>query len=628
MLHFSFKRSFTVIGFSLLLVLFLSVAAPVLASGTVLDCDNDTAFSSVLAGGGLVTFNCGNANLAATIALSSTKTISADTVIDGGGKITLDGGHARRLFEVSNGVTFTLKNIVLANGYGPSTDGGTIYNAGHLILDNTTIQDAGNSNFYGAAIATVGAVDVTNSAFLHNNAGSGGAIYGIGGSAILTITTSEFRENSVSSTNPDSKRGGAIYIANGARLNLSQSTLDSNTGAYGSGIANDNGWLTLSNVTLSNNESSSTGNGGGIYNLGSADLTDVTFFQNSIRYGDGGGMYNKGTATLSRATFTQNSSSYGGGIANDHGTLTVTDSMFSQNSANVAGGGGIASEYGTLTLTNSTLTSNFATGDAGGVENGKGTATLTNVTISGNYASSGGGMWNLYGGVATLNNVTFFGNHGSGLAGGIGNTNDADTHLYLTNVIFADSAQGDNCVFQKAPETSDHNLSTDASCNFGAGRDSVTIKLGPLETNGGLTLTHRLLPGSLAIDHGVFVNTILTDQRAVTRPRGAAFDVGAVEFVPCNGTPTKALLLSPPKNAHVNTQTVLLDWAGPDCVKKVSLVVRQDSKKGAIVFSKKKIKPTQVTTPALAANHKYFWQVTACVKTNCAVSKWGKFQVP
>ena len=628
MLHFSVRRSLPVIGFSLLLVLFLSVGAPVHAGGTVLDCDNDTAFSSLLVGGGLVTFNCGNAHLEATIALSSTKTISDNTVIDGGGKITLSGGHSLRLFTVSSGVTLRLKNIVLANGYGSSSDGGTIYNAGHLILDTVIIQGAGNSNFYGAAVATTGAVDVANSKFLNNNAGSGGAIYAIGSNAIVSISESILQDNSVSSTNPNSKRGGAIYLANGAKVTLSETQVLSNTGAYGGGIANENGTLTLSNMTLAYNNSSSTGAGGGIYNLGTADLTNVTFFQNSIRTGNGGGMYNKGTATMSHVTFSQNSSSYGGGIANDHGTLTVTDSMFSENSANVAGGGGIASGFGTLTLTNSTLTGNFASGDAGGVENGKGTATLTNVTLSGNYASSGGGMWNLFGGVATLNNVTFYGNTASSSAGGLGNSNDANSHLYLTNVIIADSKTQSNCDFQKAPDTSDHNLSTDASCNFGAGRDSVKIKLGPLETNGGLTQTHRLLPGSIAIDNGVFVNSILTDQRGLnyTRPKGAAFDVGAVEFAQCD-TPSKPERWFPMNGAQLTTPQVTLDWIGPDCAKNFSVTVRRGSKTGPIVFSKNKIKATQVTTTALAKNQKYFWQVTAYKGVQSTTSSWGKFTV-
>lgn len=339
MSHLEVSRRALALSAALLFAVLISLttAAPIFAGGTVTNCSNDTAFSNALGGGGLVDFNCPPQ----TINLSGTKTISADTTIDGGDDITLSAGHAFRMFQVNSGVTLTLKNIVLTSGYGPSSDGGTIYNAGHLILENVTIRDAGNSNFYGAAVATVGALDVTNSRFINNNAGSGGAIFAIGSSAVVTISGSEFTGNSVASSNPASNRGGAIYIANGATLNLSASVIDNNRGAYGSGIANENGLINLTDVTLSRNESTSTGAGGGIHNTGNANLTRVSLLDNFIRTGNGGGMFNAGTATLANVWFDLNGASWGGGIANDHGSLTVTNALFTGNHANVAGGGGL-----------------------------------------------------------------------------------------------------------------------------------------------------------------------------------------------------------------------------------------------------------------------------------------------
>jgi hypothetical protein len=55
-------------------------------------------------------------------------------------------------------------------------------------------------------------------------------------------------------------------------------------------------------------------------------------------------------------------------------------------------------------------------------------------------------------------------------------------------------------------------------------------KLGPLQDNGGATLTHALLPGSLAIDNADDGAAPSTDQRGVARPQGAASDIGAFEF--------------------------------------------------------------------------------------------------
>jgi hypothetical protein len=55
--------------------------------------------------------------------------------------------------------------------------------------------------------------------------------------------------------------------------------------------------------------------------------------------------------------------------------------------------------------------------------------------------------------------------------------------------------------------------------------------LGVLADNGGPTLTHALLAGSPAIDKGVAVAGITTDQRGVARTQGAAPDIGSFEFV-------------------------------------------------------------------------------------------------
>ncbi len=86
-----------------------------------------------------------------------------------------------------------------------------------------------------------------------------------------------------------------------------------------------------------------------------ATNTEVTLQNMTIIGGNssnGGGISNSGTLTVSNSTFSGNSAaSIGGGISND-GTLTVSNSTLSGNSATV--GGGILN-VGTLTVSNSTL---------------------------------------------------------------------------------------------------------------------------------------------------------------------------------------------------------------------------------------------------------------------------------
>nr|MBP7589831.1 hypothetical protein [Thermoanaerobaculia bacterium] len=79
----------------------------------------------------------------------------------------------------------------------------------------------------------------------------------------------------------------------------------------------------------------------------------------------------------------------------------------------------------------------------------------------------------------------------------------------------------------------------DASCPAGGGvgnQSSTAVAIAPLaKTCTGLatelTETHAIPAASAAIDNGVCVGGLVLDQRGVTRPQGAACDVGADEFI-------------------------------------------------------------------------------------------------
>ena len=69
-----------------------------------------------------------------------------------------------------------------------------------------------------------------------------------------------------------------------------------------------------------------------------------------------------------------------------------------------------------------------------------------------------------------------------------------------------------------------NNLDSDGSSNFSIPADRVPepgtqidARLGPLADNGGLTMTHALLPDSPAVDAGTVTSG--TDQRGVPRPQ-------------------------------------------------------------------------------------------------------------
>ena len=107
--------------------------------------------------------------------------------------------------------------------------------------------------------------------------------------------------------------------------------------------------------------------------------------------GGGGGISNEGTLTVSSSTVSENSAGdgAGGGISNA-GTMTLTNTVVSGNSAGAVAVGGIMNE-GSLTISNSTVSGNSAGAPigVGGIGNIASSATLimTNSTASENTGS-------------------------------------------------------------------------------------------------------------------------------------------------------------------------------------------------------------------------------------------------
>jgi hypothetical protein len=183
---------------------------------------------------------------------------------------------------------------------------------------------------------------------------------------------------------------------------------------------------------------------------------------------------------------------------------------------------------GTLTVTNSTISGNSAIMIGGGIHN-EGTLTVTNSTISGNDALSGGGIHNE--GTLTVTNSTISGNSGGGIDHNHGT-------LTLAHSILA--SNGRDCQARADFTTvidGGYNIVQDGSCISAPTSFEADPLLGPLADNGGPTMTHALLPGSPAIDaipQGISGcgTTIINDQRGVTRPQGSACDIGAYEVTP------------------------------------------------------------------------------------------------
>ncbi len=205
----------------------------------------------------------------------------------------------------------------------------------------------------------------------------------------------------------------------------------------GSGVT-----ASISNLTIANGNPNNvaSGDGGGIRNDGTLTVTNTTLSSNSAGGDGGGGIFNAGMLTMTNTTLSSNTATGvfgdGGGIFNK-GTLTVTNCILSSNTA-TAGGGGIYNSGGMVTVTNSTFSGNSAPdgGNGGGINNDtNGTINLINSTLSGNTAGYGGGIY-INSGTVTVTNSTLSGNSAvlfsasGGYGGGIENGNGT---LTLTN---------------------------------------------------------------------------------------------------------------------------------------------------------------------------------------------------
>ena len=254
------------------------------------------------------------------------------------------------------------------------------------------------------------------------------------------------------------------------------------------------------------------------------------------------------TVTISGLTMRNGQGNFGGGILNgDSATLTIINSTLSDNSGGFGGG---AFNSGRLAIVNSTVSGNIASEGGGIYNSGAGILTITNSTFSGNAASSiGGGVFNL--GTLQLAHSTLSDNSARFLAGGILNFQN----LEIGNTILKRGDSGENIYnnTQGIVTSLGYNVSSDDGGDILTGPGDQTLTdpmLGPLQNNGGSTLTHALLPGSPAINAGdpSFTPPPFFDQRgpAFARVVNGRVDIGSFEVQGLSTTPTP----SPSWNAN------------------------------------------------------------------------------
>jgi len=321
------------------------------------------------------------------------------------------------LFEGNKTITTDDKRVAQGGALHLERGSGTIDSS--IFKGNQAVLNAGFTTYSaegGAVLVAFGTYDITGSVFDSNSSISdekalAGALIVYNGNTISTVSGSIFTNNTATAR-VGMARGGAIY--NMGTLTLKNSVLSGNasySGRYadwGGGALGINGGITTISGTIFDSNTT-TGAGGAIIAIGSNDL-DITgsLFSNNIAgYGGGGAIqfYElnnlAGTLNVSMSKFSGNSVNVensdgnddGGAIQSDKkliitGTtfrsnsvsglddsanggaiwhdstgsadrgMTITDSIFSNNSAPQAFGGAVTAYSGYTTITNTSFVEN------------------------------------------------------------------------------------------------------------------------------------------------------------------------------------------------------------------------------------------------------------------------------
>jgi hypothetical protein len=254
-----------------------------------------------------------------------------DVTVKGGQDNTLEGGGG--ILVQARGTAKVVHSTITLNT--TAGDGGGIVNYGTTTVVDSTLTD-NSATVEGGALGDIrGLLTVEETKILRNNAEIGGGIHTGGGTVVINKTA--IRNNNVG---PFGFGGG---IAADGDVTVKHSNISDNTSPRGGGIARFNGFVAVEHSTVSRNTAHS-GSGGGIFNaVGGGDLViEGSAITGNTAAGNGGGLHNLGVADLRNSQVSQNNAidpnSRGGGIFNA-AILALTDTRVTENSSTMQPGG-------------------------------------------------------------------------------------------------------------------------------------------------------------------------------------------------------------------------------------------------------------------------------------------------
>jgi filamentous hemagglutinin family protein len=487
-----------------------------------------TSITVVAAGGIDPTVAAANANAGA----STINSAVIETAL-GVGNVTLTATNTITVDAAINSASGNglVLNAPTTNLNAPITLTGTL--TGNATTVNVgaagTVKNGVDAAASGATVSlattyTLGETVLINKNLTVNGAGANNTIVS-GNNAVRVFeidnnSTVNINDLTVARGSSNSDSGGA-KTNTGTTLNLNRTIFSENYGGLGSAIFNGSGAiLNVDNTIISNNSANA---GSGVVNFGTATVSNSTFSNNSANII--GAFYNSdGVSTISNSTFSGNTlaNRAGAAVLNQIGTTNISNSTFSGNSTGTNGRGIIFNFSGTTNISNSTVFGNTPN-PQGAIFTESGTTNIANSIILGN---------------STVGNPEIFVTDRTTNPVGVGTINFTGTNIVGADGTSGISISGNGTVTGVTPITP-------------AGAASTVINT-TLANNGGLTQTFALVPDSIAIDSSSTTGGAIpttSDQRGILTVNGTR-DIGAFEsrgftLTPINGTT--------PQSTTVNT---------------------------------------------------------------------------
>jgi len=206
----------------------------------------------------------------------------------GADTLAISGDNSYRVLRVASGVTVTISGVTIRDGNAYGSPGGGIRSAGALILTATHVV-SNNAVHGGGVYVGYGSATLSGGQIVSNTAEEGAGLYVSSGSVVL---------NGVQVLGNSAEYGSGVFISDGSLMLKSTQVISNSASFSGAGIFVFSGTLNMLNTTVSGNRATGGGGGGLLNSGGRVSITFSTIASNTATIDGYGLRLESGTMLL------------------------------------------------------------------------------------------------------------------------------------------------------------------------------------------------------------------------------------------------------------------------------------------------------------------------------------------